>query len=179
MWISDALDMPPLLHYRRCLNREGMVFEDRWFNIETGTVWRHVSGTNAIEAIVEPMLCPAGRGKFRETLIRSRWGRWQRALDQGAERHRRPERPRLMSGELWIPMVQANEICARARTRYLNEHPTAERTWVSTSIPFGDYPRDEAGWAHVSNLTDRLARLYWYVLWHPETDEVRLEGPRR
>jgi hypothetical protein len=84
-----------------------------------------------------------------------------------------------VSGELWIPMVQANDICARAKTLYLAEHPTADRAWVSTSIPFGDYPRDPDGWVHVSNLTDRLVRLYWYVLWHPETDAVRIDGPRR
>jgi hypothetical protein len=84
-----------------------------------------------------------------------------------------------MTEDLWVPMVQANDICARAKLMYLAEHPVAERAWVSTSIPFGSYPRDADGWTHVSNLIDRIARCYWYVMWHAERDEVRLDGPRK
>jgi len=32
---------------------------------------------------------------------------------------------------------------------------------------------------HVSNLTDDGEQRYWLVMWQPERDEVRLDGPRQ
>jgi hypothetical protein len=84
-----------------------------------------------------------------------------------------------MSHDLWVPMVQANEICARAKAQYLAEHPDTLRGWVRHSIPFREFRREPDGWVHVSNLTDDLQRRYWYVMWYPERDEVRLDGPRQ
>lgn len=36
-----------------------------------------------------------------------------------------------MTDDLWVPMVQANDISARAKAQYLTDHPEAERAWVS------------------------------------------------
>jgi hypothetical protein len=84
-----------------------------------------------------------------------------------------------MSDDLWVPMVLANEICTRAKATYLAEHPDLPRDWVRTSIPNRDVERRPDGWVHISNLTDDLQQVYWYILWHPESHRIRLEGPRR
>jgi hypothetical protein len=80
MWIDDPLDIPPLLHYRVCLDQEQRVFEDRWCNVETGTVWRRRPGTNMLEGVLDPALRSRDRGKLRETVIRGRWGEMAKGL---------------------------------------------------------------------------------------------------
>jgi hypothetical protein len=36
-----------------------------------------------------------------------------------------------------------------------------------------------SGTAHIANLSDRIAGVYYRILWQHTTDRVRLQGPRR
>jgi hypothetical protein len=81
--------------------------------------------------------------------------------------------------DLFVPMVRSNELCRRPKAQYLADHPETPGHWVRTSIPNRDVNRRSDGWVHIANLTDDLQRIYWRILWNPETDAVRLEGPRR
>jgi hypothetical protein len=77
--------------------------------------------------------------------------------------------------------VLANELCARARTHYLSRRGIDDPGWrqeVRTSVPFTNHRPDADGWVHISNLSDRIEGVYFRILWHPESDKLRLDGPR-
>jgi hypothetical protein len=81
-----------------------------------------------------------------------------------------------------LPMVLANELCDRARNHYLARHAINDPGWrleVRCSVPFMDVKPDAEGWQHISNLSDRIEGVYYCILWHSETDKLRLQGPRK
>lgn len=89
-----------------------------------------------------------------------------------------------MVADLFLPMVKANELCERA-VRYrggLIADPrlgSAElRALIQFSIPRRDLTRDADGWVQISNLIDRINEVQARIMWHPETDRVRLVWPR-
>jgi hypothetical protein len=81
-----------------------------------------------------------------------------------------------------LPMVLANELCGRARNHYLTRRGIDDPGWrheVQYGVPHTDRQPGPDGWMHISNLSDRIDGMYYRILWHPETDQLRLQGPRK
>ncbi len=81
----------------------------------------------------------------------------------------------------FLPFVRLQELCNRARDHYLEVHRITDPGWrhnVRTSIPRSHRP-DADGWVQISNLADRFQVQHFRILWHPETDRLRLFNPER
>ncbi len=87
-----------------------------------------------------------------------------------------------MPNTFFVPMVKLNAVCDRARARYLARRQITDPGWRQEGrygIPAADRARDPAGWIHISNLADRIASVHYRILWHPDTDNLHLDGPRK
>jgi hypothetical protein len=89
-----------------------------------------------------------------------------------------------MTEPIFATLVKLNELCGRAvdyRRSQLAEmgaDPIDLRYNVRFSVPFRDLKRRPDGWVHIANLMDDITGQFWHIVWEPETDRVRIYGPR-
>lgn len=76
-----------------------------------------------------------------------------------------------------VPLVTLNALCQRAvdYRRGLVTDPMADlQHGIVFSVPHRDLRREPDDWFQISNLIDRIAGGQARILWHPETDRLRL-----
>jgi len=83
---------------------------------------------------------------------------------------------------LFVPMVKLNELCNRAlryrQGKVADDPRPGRRQGVRYSVPFRSLKPGEDGWVHISNLIDDYEGVYFAIWWHPESDRLRLQGPK-